>query len=571
MPQQPPPEGTFFLRLLAPGLCLLTALFMVVGWFGRVPQAHDLGFHMSALDQVREEMAHGDFFPRWLGDWNQGCGDPTLVFYPPLFYLVGGSLAQIPGVSTLDALVAALFVFSLVGSVGIYRLASDIGGRRAGILALLWLAVMPFRFFELYAAGLFPAYAAGCVMPWALCALWRLCGRPAQNRPDRWLRILSWSAGLALLVLCNLPYAVLAVYLAGAGVAVAVVGRRDRGIVLPYVAGSVGGLVLAAFYLLPAVAEWSDVTVPVSARLEHGANFVFSGAASWMPPYVQGVFDCMLLLPLLVALVAGSSLFASPAAPGSAVTVETRLWAKMLTIVALMAAFLTLPWSDIAWRTLPFLLHVNLPWRFLDPLSIAAAALAAVAAAAVSAGESAPYRRLTGGALAVLALLHLVASVSVLQMNGFHDRGTILAAVPAARQMDGDYLPRGARRLPAGESPALAETVSGGATGQVLLWRGSARELAIEAPAPSRLRLRTFYFAGWDAEWRTDAARQPLRPFAGRDGFIEVDVPAGSGRLYLHFGSTPLRRIAAGVSLLAWLAWAIAVARLLSARRAGGE
>lgn len=538
------------------GVCLLFGMLIMGSWLGNVPRAHDLRFHLSVLDQVREAMGRGDFYPRWLGDFNQGYGEPTLVFYPPLFYLAGGLLAQLPGISTLDALVILLFFLSVLGAGGIYRLAAAAGGRLAGLIALGVFLVIPFRSFELDAAGLFPAYAAGCLLPWALHSLWRLCSANQAPPAERRSRILWCSGWLAMIVLCNLPYALLTFYLTAAAVAVLSLFHRKLFYFSLLFQAWATAILLAAFFLLPAVLEWKDVTVPFTGRFIFADNFIFAGSSSWMSPELKGIFARMLLLPLLVTVVGAGGIWKHWRSSKS--TAGTAEWAVLLLTIALLAAFLTIPWSTFLWQRLPFVIHVNLPWRFLDPLGCAAAALAGVAASAGLTGNgSARWRWVTGFVLGILGVLLLLASLSALRMNGFETRSSLLRELPRIRQMDGDYLPRNARRPVSGDPLPPIQVVAGEAAGQILHWWGSQREMMIRARTSARLRFRSLWYEGWQAEWSSDGRAQPLTAMAGMNGLLEIVVPAGEGRLRIYFGTTPLRTAAGLASLAAWLFWVI--------------
>lgn len=561
------PVGGPRIPWLVGGVCLLFGMLVISSWLGSIPRAHDLRFHLSVLEQVREAMGRGDLYPRWLGDFNQGYGDPTLVFYPPLFYLAGGLLAQLPGISTLDSLVILLFLLSVLGAGGIYLLAAEAGGRPAGLIAVGFFWVMPFRSFELNAAGLFPAYAAGCLLPWALHGCWRLCmdsQAPPRERRSRMLKCGGW---LATLILCNLPFALLVLYLTAAAGAVLALRHRKPVYFSLLVQAWITAVLLAAFFLLPAVLEWKDVTVPFSGRFIYADNFLFTGPGSWMSPELKSVFNRMLLLPLLATLTGAGGIWQRWRKTKS--DAGTADWTVLLLTIALLAAFLTLPWSAFLWQRLPFLMHVNLPWRFLDPLSCAAAALAGAAAAAALARDGSIRRRwVTGWALGVLGLLQLLASLSVLRMNGFEPRSALLRELSQIREMEGDYLPRNARRPAAGDPRPPIQVVAGEAAGQVLHWWGSRREMEIQARTSARLRFRTFWYEGWRAEWISGGRTRPLTVMAGINSLLEVVVPAGDGRLRLCFGTTPLRTTAGLVSLAAWLFWVTLLLSPVCRRRA---
>jgi hypothetical protein len=72
----------------------------------------------------------------------------------------------------------------------------------------------------------------------------------------------------------------------------------------------------------------------------------------------------------------------------------------------------------------------------------------------------------------------------------------------------------------------------------------------IDGDAPFVFRLFHFYFPGWVAT--VDGRPSPIRP-AEPDGFITVEIPAGSHQLEIAFRDTPVRKTAWTVSGLALL------------------
>ena len=135
----------------------------------------------------------------------------------------------------------------------------------------------------------------------------------------------------------------------------------------------------------------------------------------------------------------------------------------------------------------------------------------------------------------------------------------------------GDFVPKGAARVPMAPAESLLASYSGSGqidkvnratvpegTAVTLIARGAAHEVfRVSAREKYILRLYTFYFPGWRA--RVDG--QPVEiEVAGPEGFITVPVPAGEHVVEVRFGDTPARTagwIVSAIGLLVLL-WGVA-------------
>ena len=128
-------------RVLAPALCLLAALFMVLpvalrpGW----PYSHDYASPFERIEGFRRAFLALDFFPTWTPFAFNGHGSPTPLIYHRLFSVVGG-LISLPLGSDLGTRVT-LVAFAWFGAWGLYRVARrlEIGPSRALLVAVAFL------------------------------------------------------------------------------------------------------------------------------------------------------------------------------------------------------------------------------------------------------------------------------------------------------------------------------------------------------------------------------------------------------------------------------------------------
>ena len=379
------------------------------------------------------------------------------------------------------------------------------------------------------------------------------------------------------------------------------------------------GLGLAFFYTGGAVLEMDQVTLERSTTTRNNDwRFNFASVAEILSP-VAPEDPTSLNPPLRLRLGWAPLLLAALGAGGllwlrgdDARTREQRLHIWLMLAAIAVYLFMALPLSRPLWERLPLIDFVQFPWRFVGRAALPVALLAGVAFAGRPAADNAPWpvgRRGAGSrpspagrsspvverlpaavrsplgltllALAAIALLLLEAVPNlyprlcveepfptILTVHAY-ERETGLVGVDP----EGSYFPRTVRERPTG-SPLEADYAAGrtpqrfdatalpaGAALRdvVYTWRGVT--LTVETPQPFTARYLSFAFPGWAA--RVDGARVPI---AAEDpsGLITFAVPAGTHRLEVRWGATPLR---SGLVALSGLAAVGVVGVTAAARR----
>ena len=550
-------------RLAGPAAAVVGAALLFAGLLRGIPKVYDLPDHLGYTFQVLQAFARGDFYPRWLASLNDGFGEATYVFYPPVLHFTSAALAALLGGDVLAGLYVALFLFAVAGGLGIFRFVSRVCGPEAGAIACLLFALVPFRVFEMYSSGLYSAFAAAGIAPWALLALARIAETDESSPPwEKLRRVALWALSFAAIVLTNMPSAVLWTYLIGIWVIADVLVTRRWRLAARVIAGGAWGSLIAGIYLLPAVVEMRWVDVPLETA--YRSNFLFQGSGSGMKPGLKSMFDRMELFPLL-ALALSLAVFAVARQWGELRDSRSSVFVHLTAVLGLASAFLASTASVWAWRWLPELKRVNFPWRFLEPMGLATASAAAAALVLLwrASGRSVLVRILALFFLVSLSAVCLVFDIAISDAEGRVAPAVARAAIPSFSRKEVFFLLKGARRAAdmAGEPPAVCE---GSCRVQILDWSPTRRELLVSSPQPTRVVLRTYYFPGWRGELRSSEPL-PLRvgpePGTGR---IEIAVPAGDNRVVVRFTTTP-PRVIGGIVSAAALAAGLAV--LWRARR----
>jgi hypothetical protein len=161
-------------KVLAPALCLVAALFLVLpvaarsGW----PYSHEYLAPFERVEAFRRAFRAFDFFPTWTPFCFNGHGTPSPLIYHRLFNWVGGLLA-VPLGTDLGVRVALVF-FAWLGAWGLFRVARrlEISPPISFALAAIFIWA-PYSLTDWLVRGSTAEFASMMVLPWLLEALVR--------------------------------------------------------------------------------------------------------------------------------------------------------------------------------------------------------------------------------------------------------------------------------------------------------------------------------------------------------------------------------------------------------------
>lgn len=420
---------------------------------------HDFDFHLQSWLAVTAAWHGGLVAPQWVAAANFGAGEPRLLFYPPLSWLLGAGLGMVLPWAAVPAAFTAVCLMSAAGAM--WRLARGFTGAPAAALAATVYALSPYLLFNAYERTAYAELLAAVWFPLLFRAM--LPGSQNGLLRDR-VHPVGIALSVAALWFTNAPAGVMGCYLVAAVAVVRVVqgiwrrGRTQslagagRGAVVLLAAVALGCL-LAGDYLFPA--WYSERFVEIARAVGPGMrvedSFLFGHTGEPFHDMVLRTASWIVIATVAVAFAAGLVLLTMQA--------QERLRRSKRLAVFLLAlvggcALLQLRWSVPVWHGLPELGFLQFPWRLLLPVSVAAALLVALAADAVVGSAS----RLKWGAGVMAAVLGLVGLCYAGAMAGWagqtrfqacddEDRVpaqlTLLAAGQGFEGTD-EYTPRGA-------------------------------------------------------------------------------------------------------------------------------
>jgi hypothetical protein len=567
------PNPSRWQRWTGPAILLAAAVIAIAPllWHGAA-RGGDFGFHFISWIDARQSILMGALSPHWAYSPNFGAGEPRFLFYPPLSILAGAFL----GMFFPWSFVPLLFSILLLAATGlsVRALARETLPDGPATLAGCAAIFLGYPLFNIYKRCDYAEMLAAALIP--LLLLFAL--RRRNPAGTFWERTFDGSAApLALVIagiwLSNGPVGIMAGYLLAAVALVCVVIEKSLVPLVRAAAATIAGMALAAFYLIPAVAERNWASIQYAFTLSH---FVVEN--SWLfarhadPDMIS--HDSLLLWVSLVAVEMLAVAFLGAAVIWMrGVIPGPRRWWLPLALIPPAVLFLLLPISHPVWN-LPELRLLQFPWRWLVVLEAPMGICFAVAVWAKRKG----LRIFLVAASAVLFVGISLAASQIWFLDSRHFQASILESVREGAGVLGkpEYAPPGTQ-LPLVDHPIAAACLldapsapSTQTTGLAPAWDGQPANCSVtswhealllsnpflSAPAPYMeedrrilgvaahpgyliLRLRAF------PAWAVTVNGTPVTPKTERArGFLAVPVPQGNVQVTVDWTTT--RDVVAG-------------------------
>lgn len=553
--------------------------------------AEDSLIHLVRSRHFVSQLVAGELYPRWLAGVNDGLGSPIMFFYGPVPYYITAMFrplasGDLEGWHQLG-LAASLAV--IASGYAAYVWLRKLGSGSAALIGALLYMGEPYHLaVDLYQRF---AFAELWGFVWVPLVLWNV-HRVVEGYKTA---ILGLSASYALLIMTHLPTTLLfslvpplyALSLASSGGKVRA-GSKAVGAMLL-------GVGLSAVYLVPAVLLQSSVQTSAmsSGKFYFANNFLFH-----FPDFISSFGESQNYLNMVMgrviiviagAYVLGRRLLCIP---------EVRL-ARFWMSVGAAAFFMLLPLSRPVWELLPVLQKIQFPCRFGCVLALSMAALLTLWLGVAG-------RLLSRANIALLAIISLIGvseavpvfkqylnypiwsrqpSLDWLRIQmARNGESTVVEAAQLASCTD--FLPLSSPLDLFGAQfgvvsslvllrslAAVPDVVVAPATqqpSQLSLRQISPRHLVltVQSRIPLLLRIRQFYFPGWEATVRGQSKGlkiQPSRPF----GMIELESPAGNHSIDLVLQAEPAEYAGRLVSLFSFIIFFACWARLRYLARRG--
>ncbi len=546
---------------------------------GKMPRTDDglLQMYRSVALEHSLRVDH-PLWPRYSSGLVYGYGAPLFNYFPPLSYFPASWLHRL-GFGFVGAWLLSMVFYTLLAALGSFLLGrlwtrSDLGGWMAALATIY----APFFLFDGLTRGSSPELAALAVLPFVIFAFTRLAWR--GRRRDLVLAVASFALFIPLHTLISLHGTVLlALY------CLFLVGRGDeqherRAVALRLMLAGTLGLVMTAFYWLPALLEADAIKLSlISEQLSHidvkqhlrPLSEILAGPHHADPSQQNQAIP--ISLGWIQLILAGLGLLLSArSACRQYLPLLLLIWVLVLSLV-----FMNTPYSAPLWEAIPLIGFTQFPWRLLGLASLLLALGAGIGAHMVA--SALPPGKVRAIALGFISLTMLLYALpwtyrayhqDILEVDDIRDvqqferDGGQLALSSYA-----EYLPRSAD---AGllDSQRLAERFSTADAVPRLMssetleiaseqWSGTSASLRLVSAQAQTLVFDWLYRTGWRAE--IDGRAAELFPSAPA-GLVALDAPAGAFDLRITLEATAAQAAAQLISaagalsfltlLLAW-------------------
>lgn len=495
-----------------------------------------------------DSISNGIFFPGWVSD-NIDYGSVGIRFYPPLPYYFLAVSKMIFG-NWFDAFWINLFLWMLVGAVGVYLFAKEWVSPFTAMVASIIYATMPYHLLQIFQYFLYAEFIALCILPFCFLSVTRIC------LYRRWIDTLLFTISYSLLILTHIPLSLIG----SISLFFYVLVLIDYKNFIPTLKYLISSLCLSlgatSFY-------WLKVVTEIKWVAHNNTNFSedLFGYTEWLFPISlshhendlitnnAGFFDVLILLNLLLLLPAIIYLIKSRE---KAISVKRVILA--LSVTGFLAFFMTSRLSSLVWQFVPLLQKVQFPWRWISVFS-----LLGILSFVISLGQlKTNYRN----AKRFFIYPILIWSVSII----IFDITQIIGATDPIPRSDFE---KNMKYLPSVQSQSQWWTVwtkaeafenkeklsIGNRAFTIKDWSLETREFIVDEGTEPELRIATFYYP----YWKTEINNHPAEIYQDGNGLILLTIPNEKVKIKLYFDEPLVNRIALWLSLLIWTLLSLAI------------
>jgi uncharacterized membrane protein len=517
---------------------------MSQGYFSCVIQ--DTVEHTGWAWQFFEALKEGTIYPRWMPLKFWGYGSPIFVLYPPLAYYFVALVSLFTG-SVITAMNITKSLSLFICGTGMFFLVKEFYSKKIALLSASFYMVLPYTVFQLYFIGTF---ASTISYVW-FAPIILFTYRYMKNRQHRHILY----AGLCYggLILTHLVYAYMFSYVIITFIVyMSISEKRLRDItIVPFIV--IIGILISSAYVLPLVYE--KQFMQLEAITKEGFNFAkffilpnltdrFPTGSVW-PVY----YDTYLLHALFFITLTVIFSFQIVRYRYSLNMKHERVLAMFFIIVAAASIFLLFGISTYIWKTFPYFKYISFPYRWL---SIAAFAIAFLSAPVFRILERINKTKRRNIILILsLFVICLLLDYKYISSATFFSENELIP-VRAANWVTTEYLPKWVSidKIHKDDNFQLKRVeTSGEGDIKIVTWESSERDIEITARAPLTVKIRTFYFPGWESY--SNGVKTDIGIEEGT-GAMLVKIPQGSYMLSLRFKDTPVRYYAKIISLIAF-------------------
>jgi hypothetical protein len=325
---------------------------------------HDFDFHILSWMEAARQFSQGNLHPHWAYSPAYNAGEPRFVFYPPISWTIGALLGLL--LPWTWAPVVYTWLALTVSGLALNRLAREFATPTAALLAATFYTVNPYMLFTAYERTAYAELLAAAWIPLLLHAILR----------ER-VTIPRIALPVALLWLTNAPAAVMSCYALAFITILRLISPASPSsskalLALKTAAGTVLGLSLAAFYIVPAAYErrFVQIAMAIIPEMRIQDNFLFHHTSDPLHDQVlhtaSVIAITLLVATALAVVIAAATALRTP----SRVQVNSRYrLIGCLSLLSIAIALLLTPITAPIWNHAPDMAFLQFPWRLLAILA----------------------------------------------------------------------------------------------------------------------------------------------------------------------------------------------------------
>jgi uncharacterized membrane protein len=485
-------------------------------------QSHDGEAHVARFAAYYQAFSDGQIIPRWAGNLNFGYGTPIFIFYYPLpGYLA--SFIHLLGINFQDTFKILMAISFILTIACFYLWAKTFLKKEIAILGALFYGLAPYHFLDLYVRGDVAEMMAFVFVP---LVFWTI------EKFIKTKKLLFLVLGGVFYAACILSHNGVSLMFSPVFLLYLLVRSQNRKIFLQLVVLLILGLLLSAFFWLPALYEGKYTNAKLfigNMFKDHFPSFFQLIVPNWgFGPDVNKTGG---LSPQLGLLYVGF------------VIASCKLWfgyhkqKKLLgfwLFVFFSALFIILPISGFVWQHFPLLRLYEFPWRFVGLASFAASVLACFVM------ERIKDKKI----LIVLLLVLILTSLPLIRVEKFISKSdSYYSNFSGTTYYHGEANPIWTAGDPHKQAEKPVEIIKGKGTVNNIEKKSQLHEYTVSTKEVLGIVDNTHYFPGWQVT--VDGKKVPIQfQDPNYRGLITYDVSPGKHNVKVNFTESPIRKIA---------------------------
>ena len=494
---------------------------------------HDGEWAVVRLTDMYRELKEFQLPPRYSGNLNFGYGYPLFNFAYPFPYYLGFILKAV-GFGFVDS-IKILFAASVpLSGIGMYYLSKYIwNSRYSGFNSAILYMFLPYRLVDLYVRGSLGESLSFVYFPLIILSFYNI-----YNLKNIKISVLSLAFFIAFLIMTHNIMAVFFAPIIFFCLLLTFLSRKYKSLFFG-LTGSITGVLMAAFFWIPALIEKQFVSLsinPIADRSLYFVNIIDLFKYSWGYgiPTDSDAFTYQIGLAHTIGLifVLGIILYKIRKREQSTFIAVSIIFCLLFYIMMLFRQ------SHLIWEILPLFKDINYPWTML-------AVIGFLMSLCIGYIINIPKTRMLGLILLVFSVISLLPFA---HPSEYVNRGDdFYLTNDATTTSSNEFMPLWVKEKPVIRHSEKIEILSG--EGEISGLFVSSKQIGFSAQIKkqAKIRVNTIYYPGWTANVDN---KVNLIDYKNNKGLMEISIPPGLHMVTFTFGETRLRMIANVISIL---------------------